>query len=890
MTTLRKLLDLQPGTLILGRYQVIGHLGSGGMGDVYEVEHVKLKRRFALKRLAADKAEDEQIAERFLREARAAAATGHPGIVEVFDFDHAEDGWPFLVMEKLVGQNLRERLRQGPMSEAEIVHVGTSILSALDAVHQRGILHRDIKPANVFLVPTGTGADGSQRPDRVKLVDFGLALLYGDGHDVEDLRLTKSGTMLGTPLYMSPEQVRAADVDHRTDIYSTGTLLYECVAGRPPFGGQGFASVIAQIVERRPPIKPLGECPENIRVAILKALAKDRRDRFDSAADMAAVLAGTSEPPAIPVSSPVSDTWPAEDEDPAWTSDPGDEEQPTQTISEPPPGAITADTRDLPGRPPTGRPGAEATAGTATGAAKREAVGVGAGPAGPRPWLRYGLAGLVIVGAFVASFLGFSSLAKKSSSQSADAGVDTVRARSPSRLSDKVERELDELIRLGDLAGAERLLRRASLRAPDDMDIQGRYLLVALDPERQRAFEVARKLEARELPPTTRVIVDAVLAFEVGKPLAAVPAVDRLLADQPDNLLLRYLKAHLLRYGDRFLGARVEYLAILERWPAFSLAVDGLLQRLMFLDRAKEAREVVERYIAHAPDSTNLDMLELELEIGERRYRQALQRIGKLFKQDRGRVAEFFQFQGDLEILVGNPKAAIAAYDKVGKGAKRDHYVFGALLHLGRDREARDLILATIENYPEDDKRSRLGKLSADAILLALEIGDGELARRVHAKLQRFDDGRVSQRYRAAQAFAGAVAATLAGESFEASDFPLGADSPFHVLLTARGKRADDALALLRTHTAPEGMHFSVVTTHIYMALWLEHARAALQAGALDEALAFNERVLMPRHYDASRGIVIRRAMTQHATILRALKRKGEARAIEAQMRDFGLR
>ncbi|MCE9573728.1 MAG: serine/threonine protein kinase, partial [Deltaproteobacteria bacterium] len=277
---LRALPGLGRGEVIADRYEIIGKLGSGGMGDVYEVQHRLLGRRFALKRLAPDLTTDTAMVERFLREARVAASTNHPAVVEVFDLGFAAEGWPFLVMERLHGETVRARMRRQPLDEALAIHLGVHVLGALGAAHAAGVIHRDIKPENLYLVTSDAPAP------EVKVLDFGLALLTGDR---TDLRLTQSGVVMGTPLYMSPEQARGQDVDLGTDLYSLGAVLFEAMAHRPPFEAEVYSVLIAQILEDTPPWDALHASP-GMRAIIQRALAKRRDDRFLDAAEMRAAL------------------------------------------------------------------------------------------------------------------------------------------------------------------------------------------------------------------------------------------------------------------------------------------------------------------------------------------------------------------------------------------------------------------------------------------------------------------------------------------------------------------------------------------------------------------------------------------------------------------------
>jgi hypothetical protein len=227
------------GSLLAGKYRLDALLGQGGMGAVYLAENVDLGLAVAIKVLHADLAGDEHLLARFRQEARAAAAIGHPGIVAVLDLGTTDDGSAFLVMERLQGETLGSRIdRQKQLPVAEVAAIAEQVLSALQAVHQKGITHRDLKPDNVFLC---------ERPlALVKILDFGISKLRGVG---EDLRLTQTGVLMGTPCYMPPEQARGArDVGPTADLYALGALLYHALAGVPPFDGDSLTEVLSQVL------------------------------------------------------------------------------------------------------------------------------------------------------------------------------------------------------------------------------------------------------------------------------------------------------------------------------------------------------------------------------------------------------------------------------------------------------------------------------------------------------------------------------------------------------------------------------------------------------------------------------------------------------------------
>jgi serine/threonine-protein kinase len=286
---------VQVGTVV-GRYRVVRMLASGGMGSVFEAVQVDLPRRVAIKVMHPELGADGVSAERFEREARAAASLGHPNIVQVQDFGRTGDGEPFLVMEYLEGRTLMEVLMAETRLSAErVVSIFSQLLAALDATHRVGIVHRDLKASNVFLVPIAGG-------ELVKVLDFGVAkIIESEAHK----KLTSTGVIVGTPQYMPPEQMRGEDVDERADIYCTGVMMFMSLAGRRPFEGDGAELTRQVILVGAPPLGRIApHVPGSIAAIVDKALARDRRGRFASAADMLDALRRTSIPPQ-PVAAPV---------------------------------------------------------------------------------------------------------------------------------------------------------------------------------------------------------------------------------------------------------------------------------------------------------------------------------------------------------------------------------------------------------------------------------------------------------------------------------------------------------------------------------------------------------------------------------------------------------
>jgi hypothetical protein len=265
----------------IGRYLITGRIGRGGMGMVYRGLDEALEREVAVKTLTAEGTLDGESRLRFAREARAAAHLQHPNIVTVYELGE-DRGLPFIAMELLPGTDLEALLRSGEeIPLAEKLDVVVQVCRGLAYAHERGIVHRDIKPSNVRLLEDGTA----------KIMDFGIAK-YGDAH------LTKTGTMVGTVHYMSPEQVQGRHLDGRSDVFSVGVILYELLAGERPFGGEGATQVLYRIVNEEPPpldLAALGEAGPALQSILALALAKDPDQRYPGAAALGAALGGVLE-------------------------------------------------------------------------------------------------------------------------------------------------------------------------------------------------------------------------------------------------------------------------------------------------------------------------------------------------------------------------------------------------------------------------------------------------------------------------------------------------------------------------------------------------------------------------------------------------------------------
>lgn len=281
------------GRVLDGKYEVQALIGSGGMGAVYRARHRLIDRDFALKLLHSEYASDRDTVKRFEREATTTAALGHDNIVEVTDMGVTEEGELFIVMELLAGVELSAVLgRAGQVSQGWACHVVVQILGALEAVHGMNIVHRDLKPGNVFLVEhPGMG-------DFVKLMDFGIAKVRTDEKGLTR-GLTRTGQLLGTPWYMSPEQARGeTTVTHAADIYAIGVILYQMVTGELPFTGKSYVEVLMKILteDAADPILIRPGLESGLREAILRAMSKEEGDRFADVVEFRAAIEQFADP------------------------------------------------------------------------------------------------------------------------------------------------------------------------------------------------------------------------------------------------------------------------------------------------------------------------------------------------------------------------------------------------------------------------------------------------------------------------------------------------------------------------------------------------------------------------------------------------------------------
>jgi serine/threonine protein kinase len=279
----RKRADPLVGATVSGRYKIVRRIGEGGMGVVYEAEHVALGKHVALKVLREDFTRKSDLVERFKQEARSASIIGHENIIDVSDFGETDAGGIFFAMELLRGEDLADVLQREtrlPLDRA--ARIITQMCRALHAAHQKGIIHRDMKPENVFLLQK------DDRRDFVKVLDFGIAKMTT--LDAEGRRLTQTGVIFGTPEYMAPEQARGQTLDLRVDVYATGIMLYEMLVGQVPFTGETFMAILTQHLFSEPkPIATLApdlKIPPAVESVVLKAMSKDRDERYSTMLEM----------------------------------------------------------------------------------------------------------------------------------------------------------------------------------------------------------------------------------------------------------------------------------------------------------------------------------------------------------------------------------------------------------------------------------------------------------------------------------------------------------------------------------------------------------------------------------------------------------------------------
>jgi len=271
----------------LGPFHILHKLGEGGMGCVYKAEDTQLKRKVAIKVIARQMSGGSDIRRRFLKEARSASVLNHPNICTIHQVGH-DAGWDFIVMEYVEGMTIRDMLREGPFDPSVLCRIGIQVADALELAHSQNMIHRDIKPANIMVTKNG----------RAKILDFGLVKWTGPNElqATAMTGLTEQGAIMGTVNYMSPEQLKGDSIDHRTDIFSLGLVLYEMATGQPPFAAENYIGVMHAILYQ-PVAPPPPTFPPALWTIIDRTLAKDPAHRHQTAAelhdDLAAFLKGT---------------------------------------------------------------------------------------------------------------------------------------------------------------------------------------------------------------------------------------------------------------------------------------------------------------------------------------------------------------------------------------------------------------------------------------------------------------------------------------------------------------------------------------------------------------------------------------------------------------------
>ncbi len=281
---------LSAGAIVADRYRVESVLGEGGMGVVYLAEHVHMRKRVALKVLLAEWSNLPEVVARFEREAIAAGKIEHPNVARATDFGRLDGGSFFLVLEHVDGRTLRDVIAEGPLGLDRAVQIARGVALAIGAAHAEGIVHRDLKPENVMLIDHGGD------PDFVKVLDFGIAKVdgYGGGDNetsgVSSKPLTRIGAVIGTPDYMSPEQAFGQAIDLRSDLYSLGVILFEMIAGGPPFKGDAVTVLRQHVTAPVPLLGVAAGTDPRVEAIVRRLLEKEQKDRFQSAKELVVAL------------------------------------------------------------------------------------------------------------------------------------------------------------------------------------------------------------------------------------------------------------------------------------------------------------------------------------------------------------------------------------------------------------------------------------------------------------------------------------------------------------------------------------------------------------------------------------------------------------------------
>ncbi len=276
---------IKPGVVLAGRFKIEETIGAGGVSTVYRGKDLSIGRMVAIKMLHQQPLTDEKEVQRFLLEAKTASAISHPNVITIFDFGVTPQGQPYMVMDYIDGISLDELIKTSELTLQRIIGIFIQVCDAMIAAHKKGIIHRDLKPSNIMLVKTDDGTDS------VKLVDFGMAKFFIES---EDLKLSKTGDLFGTPLYMSPEHFQGLKLDTRSDIYSLGCVLYETLTGNPPFNGTSLFEVMNYHLNEKPSrlpfLRPGKALPDKLDSLLFSMLAKTLDERPASMAEIKVAL------------------------------------------------------------------------------------------------------------------------------------------------------------------------------------------------------------------------------------------------------------------------------------------------------------------------------------------------------------------------------------------------------------------------------------------------------------------------------------------------------------------------------------------------------------------------------------------------------------------------
>jgi len=284
----------------VGSFEIVEVIGRGGMGVVYLARDTKLKRSVAIKSIPSKMAGDSTTRTRFRREAELLASLNHPNIAVIYEIIEQDEGAGYLILEYVPGETLAERIAGEPLKLEQVLSIGHQIADAVSAAHEKGVVHRDLKPGNIKITPDG----------RVKVLDFGLAKPVGHEAASQDTAVTQIGSIIGTPAYMSPEQIRSDPTDHRTDIWSFGCVLYEMLTSKRPFEGRTVSDMVAHTLEREPDWQALPqETPANIKVLLRRCLEKDPDQRLGDIGDAAIEISEALSRPATAAAAPLRRLW-----------------------------------------------------------------------------------------------------------------------------------------------------------------------------------------------------------------------------------------------------------------------------------------------------------------------------------------------------------------------------------------------------------------------------------------------------------------------------------------------------------------------------------------------------------------------------------------------------